>query len=71
MSSRFRKAGIASSLSPKHDKSKKKSLSSSAMMQVNDFPSEDIILDINENMDVAGALDNSLLSEPQTSDFVR
>ena len=46
-----------------------KRVSSSTTMPVNDFPSENRIFDENENMDIDGALDNSLLSEPHRSDL--
>ena len=39
------------------------------MMPPFPFTSADIIIDENENMDIDGAHDNSLLPEPSGSDF--
>ena len=62
-------AGQSSACSPGHINNAKNSKSSTTIMPVNDFPSENRIFDENENMDIDGALDNYLLSEPHRSDI--
>ena len=66
-------AGQSSAMSPGHisiiNQSKNSKLSSTTTMSFHDLQSSHIIIDENENMDIDGALDNSLLSEPPGSDF--
>ncbi len=60
---------MAALSSPNHNKNAKITSKLSDIMPISDLPLQDIIPAENENMDIDGALHNSLLSAPQRPDL--
>ena len=60
---------MAALSSPNHKKNANITTISSDNMSISNSPLQDIIPAENENMDIDGALNNSLLSKPQRPDL--